>query len=770
MKRFKVLSKLFYPAVLLLLGMAGCVPEKLDAPAGVSGEVVAMEMIIPGFDVPVTRSIEGSKGEAAVPTIDVLIFDQSTPAAKLLQSIKVSNFTQEPSGSDYKIKYNLALPKDENAALIVIVTNASDEVDKALTDYPVNSEKQDVLGALKFTTRPDADGSYKWNVSTPGYTPIPMYGEVPVDGIAPGKTVSISLTRMLARIDVENEVKGSIFRLEEIHVVNYNTSGYIAPAWNASNGNVIADYYTNNNNPMMPNPAGKQSGTLDDAMMYEYKQVGDVAGPLLAGEIYAYEAARNSEADQVNGTCLIIKGKYFGKDYYYRVDFTRESAASTAADYMPLYRNYKYIVTITAAEGIGYESFDQALRSKSVLSNLKTSILVVDMSGIKHIVYDGQFFMGVETRLIDMPYGVSRQLKHRVSSDYHGDWNAVVLEPNAHTWLRLADNKPSTNGADINQTGVEINVTAITPPGNPEDYVSGKIVFTAGRLIDTLTVRRVPVAELFARSNVVLSSGVLTFAITEQDNRTIPAWSQGLFFKWGSLVALAPGGNPYDPTVQVVYAPSGLNPSDWKGGLGGWDKIPYGHPNFGFTSSSAADDSFKEFFNNTGFDEATGIGDICRYISSGKDGKGWVEGKWRMPTSAELEALYNETGVKTANRGSFKDVTLNLNANSGSYLNGSFDPESGWFLGANVSVSTSTPANAGTPPAGTVFLPAAGHRYPNGDGNVVQVGAYGYYWSATPYTINSRYTVNYLFMEKDGMLFYDADLSYAFPIRCIRDY
>lgn len=92
MKRFKVLSKLFYPAVLLLLGMAGCVPEKLDAPAGVSGEVVAMEMIIPGFDVPVTRSIEGSKGEAAVQTIDVLIFDQSTPAAKLLQATGYRRF------------------------------------------------------------------------------------------------------------------------------------------------------------------------------------------------------------------------------------------------------------------------------------------------------------------------------------------------------------------------------------------------------------------------------------------------------------------------------------------------------------------------------------------------------------------------------------------------------------------------------------------------------------------------------------------------------
>ena len=50
-------------------------------------------------------------------------------------------------------------------------------------------------------------------------------------------------------------------------------------------------------------------------------------------------------------------------------------------------------------------------------------------------------------------------------------------------------------------------------------------------------------------------------------------------------------------------------------------------------------DAFEEYSGNTGFSESAGVGDICRYISSGPGGKGWVEGKWRLPTNAELELL-----------------------------------------------------------------------------------------------------------------------------------
>lgn len=773
MKRFRGCSKWFSLIMALLLsGLAGCVHDKLDGPDP-SGKVMDIELVIPGFEIPLTRSIEGDKGEAAVRAIDLLFFDRSTPSAKLLQHLSVIDFKQEPAGSDYKVKFSLNLAKDDQVSLIAVVVNASDAVERALAGSPADAEKQELLKALTFSTSKDKDDTYKWNVNPPGYTPVPMYGEMAMEGVVPGYLVSVSLTRMLARVDVENKVSGEVFQLEEIFLVNYNTSGYIAPKWDETTGVLVPDPYTANENPMIPVPSGKQPGTEEVAMKYGYKQAANAPGALMAGKIYTYEAVKNVAADPKNGVCLVVKGKYRGEDYYYRVDFTRTAGEAADVACMPLYRNHKYVVTITDAEGIGYKTFKEALHASGVLSNLKTSILIVNLEGINHIVYDGQFFMGVERRTLDLPYGISRQLTYRVSSDYHGAWEARVIDSDANTWLRLAGGQPVTNGTDINGSGLELVISSVFSPGGGRDYVTGQIEFTAGRLRDTLTVRRVPIAEMFARSNVVLNSGVLTFAVTAENNREIPAWSQGVFFKWGSLVALAPAGNPYDPEVQAVYYPSHLNPSDWKGGLAGWDKIPYAHSNFNFSIPSATGegvDAFEEYSGNTGFNESAGVGDICRYISSGPGGKGWVEGKWRLPTNAELELLYEETGIKTVSMGGFVNLTAELNRDAGNYLHGNFDPESGWFLGANVAGTTATSDHRAVPPSGTVFLPASGQRYPDGNGDVVHVGAYGYYWASTPYPVNGGYITDYLFIYKSGVDFNAADRSYAFPVRCIKDY
>ena len=772
MERFIIWKRFSLVRVLLLAGLLGCVHDKLDGPDQL-GKVIDIELVIPGFEVPLTRSIEGDNGEAAVRELDLLFFDQSTPSAKLFRHLNVIDFRQESSGADYKVKFSLNLTKDDQVGLIVVVVNAAGAVRHALESNPADAEKQDILKALTFNTFKDENDSYKWNVRVPGYTPLPMYGEVVMEGLVPGYIVSVSLTWMLARVDVENKVSGEIFKLEEIYLVNYNTSGYIAPKWNETDGVLVPNPYATNENPMIPVPSGKQPGVEEAAMKYEYKQAINAPGALMAGEIYTYEAVKNVKDDPGNGVCLIIKGKYMGEDYYYRVDFTLESELPIDIAYMPLYRNHKYVVTVTDAEGIGYRTFEEALRSFGVLSNLKTSILVVNLEGINHIVYDGQFFMGVESRTLDLPYGVSRQLTYRVSSDYHGAWEAKVLHSETNTWLRLAGGQSVTKGADINGSGLELVISSVFSPGSGRDYVTGQIEFTAGRLRDTLTVRRVPIAEMFARSNVVLNAGVLTFAVTAEDNRDIPAWSQGVFFKWGSLIALASAGNPYDPEVQAVYYPPHLNPSDWKGGLIGWDKIPYAHSNFNFSMPSGTGedvDAFAGYSGNTGFNENVGVGDICRYISSWPGGKGWVEGEWRLPTNAELELLYEETGIKTVSMGGFVNMTAELNRDAGNYLHGNFDPESGWFLGANVTGSMATPANRTTPPSGTVFLPSAGQRYPDGNGDVVHVGAYGYYWASTPYSVNGGYIADYLFIYKSGVDFNAADRSYAFPVRCIKDY
>ena len=124
-----------------------------------------------------------------------------------------------------------------------------------------------------------------------------MYGEMAMEGVVPGYLVSVSLTRMLARVDVENKVSGEVFQLEEIFLVNYNTSGYIAPKWDETTGVLVPDPYTANKNPMIPVPSGKQPGTEEAAMKYGYKQAANTPGALMAGKIYTYEAVKNVAAD-----------------------------------------------------------------------------------------------------------------------------------------------------------------------------------------------------------------------------------------------------------------------------------------------------------------------------------------------------------------------------------------------------------------------------------------------------------------------------------------
>ena len=62
MKRFRGCSKRFSLIMALLLsGLAGCVHDKLDGPDP-SGKVMDIELVIPGFEIPLTRDRRGQRG------------------------------------------------------------------------------------------------------------------------------------------------------------------------------------------------------------------------------------------------------------------------------------------------------------------------------------------------------------------------------------------------------------------------------------------------------------------------------------------------------------------------------------------------------------------------------------------------------------------------------------------------------------------------------------------------------------------------------------
>lgn len=788
MKRSTILSQLFYPALWLAAALffwTGCTVEEIETPSPVSPDgKVTIELNVPDFDIPTTRSIEGSKGEAAVQCVDLLIFDKGTNPPMLLHWYPTTNVRQSSEGPYYKVSFDVDFTLLQNARTLAVIANAPEAVALSQTNpggvTDGDKRKPSVMSWLRHVMNKEANGgTYKWNTSTPGYTPIPMYGEMIVDGITPGMTISgIWLHRMLARIDVENQVNGSIFQLQEIALVNYEAGGFVAPAWNPVTGILLTEenetdlypyIYSKNIDPRIPNtaPTDVKPGTEANSIKYAYTQSNNAPGPLLAGEIYTFEAVSSAKVGPSQRIGLILKGLYKGTETYYRVDFTTDKGGTLGAGevaFMPLYRNHKYTVTITDAEGIGYKTFNEALNSNTVLSNLKTTVMVVDMAGIKDIVYDGQYYMGVESREREVLWNAGETAFWRVNTNYTGTWRAEILNPALYPWLRFSGGLTEISGSNLGSTGLSATVSALSSPWSGND---AQIRLTNGRLEMILTVKRTilpSAADKFARSNIVWNGSKLTFAVTQADNATMPAYSQGVFFKWGSLVALGPAGVPYAPGTHVMFNPTAQSAAGWGNGLAGWDKIPYAHSNFGYTGSAVSGnnrDDFADYALGKGFNATSGIGDICRYISN----RGWVDGYWRLPTYAEILELYGETSVSQKG-GSFVNLTnssLNATPITGSYQNGLFNPASGWWLGAGVTASTT---NMGTPPNGTVFLPAAGHRYPNGDGDVVHAGAYGYYWTATPY---DNITVMYPLLNSQTIGFYDADRSYAFPVRCVRN-
>ena len=275
--------------------------------------------------------------------------------------------------------------------------------------------------------------------------------------------------------------------------------------------------------------------------------------------------------------------------------------------------------------------------------------------------------------------------------------------------------------------------------------------------------------SIWARSNIVWDSEneQLTFAVSRADNSIIPANSQGLHFKWGSLVAVSAvdiiGSGQYEnlkaPNGNLVYSPTGTYNYTW-------GNIPYitaadGGP---FATYDFNEDDFATYNGNTGFDALTDKGDICRYISA----MGWVKGNWRLPTGNELyellmesgDGIYGESGIPYGTP-SYGIYGTPLGDEGNHY--GLYQPASGSIFGKGATSSV----NIANPATGVVF-PNAGYRM-DVSGTIWYVGLDGYYSSGSSED-NIGYSCMF-FSDYDGYrgTFETIEYGSATTVRCIRD-
>ena len=759
-------------AMLLTTMLGSCVAdrdfENSISPAG--DREVSFTVTVPGMKTPSTRALNSTK-EQEIAEIDVVIFENTSGA--LVEYHRTTDITEVASGGEWQFKVHSI----ENGSDITVtfIANASREVSRALRALE-NANGGRYIGVHKtdFLQELSSINEGKWNTSDNGYWKIPMYGEVSVannSNIYDNPPSSTSLTRMLAKVDVTNgkhpigntPVAGD-FRLTAVHVVHYNACGTIAPTWDSTTGEIQSGASVSAPNTPT-NPRKVVWTTYGDELTYHLAN--DQAH--LMSEIYLFECQAQSQlspgaSNPENETRLVFEGDYYAPDtgwghYFYPVDFNEEDGTA----YIPLLRNNRYHFTITGATGRGHDHLGEAVAAMGVMSNLKTSLLVVDESGIRNIVWNSEYFLGVENDEVTLDETANSMVTLKCLTNYAEGWE---LNKSLYTdgieyiagnnWLSATLTSPSDPTSKLELKALSSNSGAR----------KAIVHIRAGRLTHEITVeqRNGSIAPRFARSNVVWmvdankpNGGYLTFATTEAENATVaPANVQGVFFKWGSLVAVSPTGAAYNVN-QILFSANGTKNYTWA-------NIPYinetGAP---FNDSDVTSDDFATYNGNTGYDDSANKGDICRYITA----QGWVPSgeRWRLPKQSELDALMGEI-TSVSNGGGFTTQPSGM-APSGSntygdHTNGFWEVPSGRWLGKGAGASRGTEQ---VPGGSSVYFPAGGYRYYS-NGSTGTAGNYGCSWSGSSSSTTYAYSL-YVNSSNAGRNYYYR--NYGFTVRCIRE-
>lgn len=187
-----------------------------------------------------------------------------------------------------------------------------------------------------------------------------------------------SVVRDRARVDINaSAVDPDIFSLSEVYVYRHN--------------NLIALLPDGDTAPCVPSGATKvPSGRFDVVP----------SGNIVEAQVYIPEAdvlmggdGDPSDGSRLQRTAIVVGGSYRGSaaTSYYRIDFT--DADGKLIDVL---RNHRYVANITAVNGPGSDTPDDAYTSVS--AGVTATILDWDRTD-QYIVFDGAHWFSVESRL-----------------------------------------------------------------------------------------------------------------------------------------------------------------------------------------------------------------------------------------------------------------------------------------------------------------------------------------------------------------------------------
>lgn len=289
-------------------------------------------------------------------------------------------------------QFDLEIPSDittlESGARIMVLANCRNKLQEFLTEkgLPDQAGLEDEFERVLFHT--DLQVDYDWQNFL--FDRMPMCGihssYIIADGENEMSLIGIDLLRMYARIDVgidmynpngsRNSDLWKKFKIDSVYVAGYHPEGRIIRSF----GEKLSDIHSS-----IPNVETYKTRVLNYSHRFEYptesldgnmrEQIYVPESKKLQAEpydIHIYDADGNEAFEgacddpynkQYNGIFLIIKATYEGTpDCYYRIDFK-----SRDGDFLPVLRNHKYEINITAVNGKGSGSLEEVLKVKPIV-------------------------------------------------------------------------------------------------------------------------------------------------------------------------------------------------------------------------------------------------------------------------------------------------------------------------------------------------------------------------------------------------------------------
>jgi uncharacterized protein (TIGR02145 family) len=358
-----------------------------------------------------------------------------------------------------------------------------------------------------------------------------MWGEI--TNFDPSTTAGLSkgvdLVRMLEKINISFASQAAAgtgkLEIDQIILCNYQQEGLLTSrgwTWGAPgvSGHSPDDV-----------PASAQLG-FDNGIVYDIPPLADPSdyADLFRDEIFLFEAS--TRTDPKENVSLIIRGYYEGSSTpsYYRIDM-----ADNNGDHLEIIRNHYYDIVITAINGPGYATGQEAYDNKPF--NILTQINAWDESGMNDHTYDGRYQLTVDYSNFTADYigysisqngyitvGSSQPL--RIYTDVPAGWTIEI--PAASNWISVSRISYDNSMVPFESTTVQI---MCSPYNTIDDSYprTGSFFIVAGGLRKEITVSQT--ALQWAKTNVDAPG---TFATNPADF--------GMFYKWGYRGAWANSG------------------------------------------------------------------------------------------------------------------------------------------------------------------------------------------------------------------------------------